>query len=337
MNKLKKTFVWTLLMVVALLLVSCGGAPEPTEAPQPTAVPMKVALLTYGLVTGDPWNALGNEGLNQAKAQLGVEIALTDNLTPPDFEAALRDYASQNYNLVIGHSFGFGDPALLVAKDFPNTFFTINTGAAAAANVASFNMQDQENGYLSGALAALVSKTGTIGILGGFDYPSVIKEINGFYDGAKAINPDIKVLVGYVGSWDDPAKGQELAMAMIDGGADVLSHKSGGSGLGVMKAAEAAGVWAINDVATCKESAPNWCLTSTDIKFDRVVLKTVELYQQGKLEGKIYNWGIKDEAVDLGPISDKVPQAVVDQIMALRQQIVDGTLVIAEEWAPGWE
>jgi basic membrane protein A len=307
-------------------------------ARQATAAPatVKVALLTYGLVTGDPWNALGYAGLKRAEKELGVQIALTDNLTPDGFEAAMRDYASQGYNLVIGHSFGFGDSAKVVTKDFPNTFFTVNTGAVADPHVASFNLQDQQNGYLSGALAAMMSKTNVIGILGGFDYPSVIKEINGYVDGAKSVKPNIKILVGYVGSWDDSAKARELAKAMIEQKADVLSHKAGGAGTGVFKAAEAAGVWAINDVATAMQTSPKTCLTSTDLKFASVVFKTVKLYQDKKLEGKIYNWGIADDGVDLGPINPAVPKAIVDKIMALRQQIISGKLVIAEKWTPGW-
>ena len=350
----KSRFVPIVALLVALsFLVSCAApaaqppaptiAPAPTTAPAATSAPApaaadkaKVALLTYGLVTGDPWNSLGYDGLKKAEKELGVQIALTDNLQPASFEAAMRDYASQGYNLVIGHSFGFGDSAKAITNDFPNTFFTVNTGAVADTRVASFNLQDQQNGYLSGVLAALTTKTDVIGILGGLDYPSVIKEINGFVDGAKAVKPDIKVLVGYVGSWDDPAKAQELAKSMIEQKADVLSHKAGGSGVGVIKAAEAAGVWAINDVATCMETSPKACLTSTDLKFDNVVFNTVKLYQDKKLEGKLYNWGISDNAVDIGTINPAVPKDVVDKIMALRQQIVDGKLVVEEKWAPGW-
>ncbi len=339
------------LMIALSFLVSCvapaAQAPAPTaapvaaSAPEPTAAPAaaektKVALLTYGLVTGDPWNALGYDGLKKAEKELGVQIALTDNLQPAGFEAAMRDYASQGYNLVIGHSFGFGDSAKAITADFPNTFFTVNTGAVADARIASFNLQDQQNGYLTGALAAMVSKTDVIGILGGFDYPSVIKEINGYVDGAKAVKPNIKILVGYVGSWDDPAKAQELAKSMIEQKADVLSHKAGGSGVGVIKAAEAAGVWAINDVAPCMETAPKACLTSTDLKFDHVVFNTVKLYADKKLEGKLYNWGIADDAVDIGAINSAVSKDIVDKVMALRQQIVDGKLVVEEKWAPGW-
>jgi basic membrane protein A len=335
----------TALSIALIFLVSCVApatqAPAPTSAPAPTAAPaaaekVKVALLTYGLVTGDPWNALGYDGLKQAEKELGAQIALTDNLQPAGFEAAMRDYASQGYNLVIGHSFGFGDSAKAITNDFPNTFFTINTGAVADTRIASFNLQDQQNGYLTGALAALVSKTDVIGILGGLDYPSVIKEINGYVDGAKAIKPNIKILVGYVGSWDDPAKAQELAKSMIEQKADVLSHKAGGSGVGVIKAAEAAGVWAINDVASCMETAPKACLTSTDLRFDHVVFNTVKLYADKKLEGKLYNWGIVDDAVDIGPINSAVSKDIVDKVMALRQQIVDGKLVVEEKWAPGW-
>lgn len=357
--KVRNLSVIAIFSLIVVLLVSCAppavqpaAAPaptqapaaeptkapvaEPTKAPEPAAATVKVALLTYGLVTGDPWNSLGVEGMERAKKDFGIQTALTDNLTPPDFEAAMRDYASQGYNLVIGHSFGFGDSAKAITNDFPNTFFTINTGAVSDARVASFNLQDQQNGYLTGALAAMVNETGTIGILGGMDYASVIKEINGYIDGAKAVKPDIKILVGYVGSWDDAGKAQELAQAMIEQGADVLSHKAGGSGVGVVKAAEAAGKWVINDVTTCMETAPKACLTSTDLKFDNVVHNTVKLYIEKKLEGKIYNWGIAEDAVELGPINSAVPKEYVDEVMALRQDILDGKLVVEEKWAPGW-
>jgi basic membrane protein A len=345
MNKSRLLPIFTLLLVLSFLMVSCVApatqSPAATSAPNPTVAPAaaekaKVALLTFGLVTGDAWNALGYDGLKKAEKELGVTIALTDNLQPAGFEAAMRDYASQGYNLVIGHSFGFGDSAKAITKDFPNTFFSINTGAVADTRIASFNLQDQQNGYLTGALAAMMSKTGVIGILGGLDYPSVIKEINGYVDGAKAVTPNIKILVGYVGSWDDPAKAQELAKSMIEQKADVLSHKAGGSGAGVIKAAEAAGVWAINDVATCMTTSPKACLTSTDLKFDNVVFNTVKLYQDKKLEGKLYNWGIADNAVDIGPINSAVSKDIVDKVTALRQQILDGKLVVAEKWAPGW-
>lgn len=335
MSKVQYLLILGILITLTAMLAACGE--NATSTPEGiVASDVKVALLTFGLVTGDPWNALGYDGLQQAEEKFGITTALSDNLTPPDFEGAMRDYASQGYNIVIGHSFGFGDPAIAISGDFADTFFTINTGAVSADNVASFNMQDQENGYLTGALAALVNESGTIGILGGLDYPSVIKEINGYVDGAKATKPDIEILVGYVGSWDDPAKAQELAAAMIENGADVISHKAGGSGLGVLEAAEAAGTWAISDVASCQEVAPNACLTSTDIHFDNVVVKTVELYLNDELEGKIYNWGIKDGAVDIGPVHTNVPKEYVDQVMDLRQQIIDGTLTVPEKWEPGW-
>jgi basic membrane protein A len=307
-------------------------------ARQAVAAPAKtkVALLTYGLVTGDPWNAVAYDGLKRSEKELGAQIALSDNLTPDGFEAAFRDYGSQGYNLVIGHSFGFGDSAKVVTRDFPNVFFAVITGAVADSHLASFNLQDQENGYLTGALAAMVTKTNVLGILGGADYPSVDKEINGFIDGAKSVKPDIKILVGFVGSWDDSSKARELAQAMIEQKADVLSAKTGGAGMGVLKAAEAGGVWGINDVATAMQTFPKACLTSTDLKFDNVVYGMVKLYQTNQLEGKIYKWGISSGAVDIGPINKAVPKATVEKIMALRKQIVSGALVIPEKWQKTW-
>lgn len=331
-----------LAVFAAILAAACGGAvtSTPTEgegSAAPRGQGVKVAILFSGLVTGQPWNSRAYEGLLKAKDEYGVEVSYTDNLSDADMEAAFRDYASQGYKIVIGHSFGFNDAAVAASKDFPDTVFAVTVGSASSDNVAAVKLKEQENSYLAGVLAALVSKTGTLGMIGGFEYPSIVMPFNAFFEGAKSINPNIRVVDAYVGSWQDPAKGQELAASMIENGADVIFHKAGGSGIGVSKAAEAAGVWSVPEVSSCMQEAPKACLTSQDAVFEKVVPYLIGLYIDGGFKGGVYEWGIKEGAVDLGPINSAVPQEHVDRVMQIRQQILDGTLTVPEEYEPAWK
>ena len=134
-----------LIVLVLMALVAAGCAPvtqpptsapvEPTSQPQaasPTAVPevekLQVALLLYGPLADTGWNGTAYDGLKQAESELGVDVSLAEDVKVPDIEAVLRDYASRGYDLVIGHSFPFAEPAMAVAPDFPDTIFTVTNG-----------------------------------------------------------------------------------------------------------------------------------------------------------------------------------------------------------------
>ena len=329
----------SLVVLIALVAAACDdGTTETTEAATsattaaPTteapADPLQVALLLTARPTDSTWDERGYGGLVALESDFGAETAFTENMTAPEMEGAFRDYASQGYDLVVGHSFGFGDAAMAAATDHPDTMFLVNAGAHEADNVASISLSEQEAYYLAGALAAEVSATGIIGFIAGQDFPSLILELNGYIDGAVSVNPDIDVRVGWVGGWADPVKAQELAVAMIDEGADVIHTSSGAGDAGVLKAAEDGNVWAIQGVSSCLEAIPDNCLSSADVVWEEAIPRWVELWQSGQAAGGIYQWGIADGAVDLGPIHSAVPQAVVDSIMSLRADIVDGALVV---------
>ena len=183
MNRVKLIWV-AILLLTALLLFGCQTA-APTEAPKveepPTAVPtvvepapgegLKVALLLYGPLSDTGWNATAYQGLLDAQDEFGIEVAFTEDVQVPDIEQALRDYSSQGYDLVIGHSFPFMDPMVAVSPDFPATKFAATNGFAFTDNMASFFPFEVQSHYLAGILMGLMTKSNVIGVVGGVELP----------------------------------------------------------------------------------------------------------------------------------------------------------------------
>lgn len=217
---MKKTLlVACLVLVLGTSLLFAGGAAEKDEADGK----MKVALLLSGPANDQGWNAVAFAGLKEAEEKYNLQTAYSENVGIADGEAAFRDYAAQGYDLVIGHGFQFGEPAVRISSQFPNSKFMAIESNAYSDNAASYVMACEEAGYLMGMLAASMSESGTIGIVGGFEQPSIVKVLEAYKIGAKAVNPSIKVLEAYVSSFTDVALGKEAALSMADQGADVLS------------------------------------------------------------------------------------------------------------------
>ena len=157
----------------------------------------------------------------------------------------MRAFAERSYDLIIGIGFAQTPIIELVAKDYPNIRFAIVDGVSDLPNVASLVFKEHEGSYLVGMLAAKTSKTGTIGFLGGMDIGLIHRFKGGYEEGARAVNPNIRVIPNYVGvtdaAWNNPGKGKEIALAQIGKGADVIFTAAGNSGLGAFDAVEQAG------------------------------------------------------------------------------------------------
>jgi basic membrane protein A len=327
MSKSRFISLITVCVIFALVFSACGGVGKKESS-------KKVALITWGLVSGDPYNALAYAGLQKAQKDFGLEISVNDSgQNESDWEATFRDYASQGYNMVIGHGWNFVDVATKVAADYPNTFFVVIGGVATGTNLASVLFEDQYSGYLAGVMAAKMTKSGIVGTIAGEEGEGVYYEVNSFNQGVKATNPDVKLMVVYAGAWDDPAKGNELALSLIQAGADIINHYAAATGQGGLAAAEKAGVWGINDVTTCKDFSPNTCLVSHDVNFDNIVYKIIQMHLNGELEGKDYYWGLAEKAVGLGTVNKNVPQAVIDDVNAVRDQMLSGKLALEQDYS----
>lgn len=285
----------------------------------------KVALCLSGAANDMGWCQSAYDGLKLLETGYGCETAYTENLTPDDIEAAFADYAANGYDVIIGHGYEFGDPAIEVAEQYPDTKFIVTEGEVSADNVASYVSKCEEGGYVMGMLAASMSQNGKVGFIGPLQGASLVKIMNGFEDGAKEINPDIQVQTAWTGSFTDTALGKEAAQAMIDNGVDVIGHCANESGTGAINAAKDAGVYATGDSYDQNELAPETVLSSSVYHIPHVIEAAFGAVADGSFAGGIYELGMKEGAVSVAPyhnleakVPDEVKAVIEDKIAAIK-------------------
>lgn len=327
---MKKILVSLLVVCMIFGVTGCGSS---ENAAGDANAPIKVALALTGPANDGGWNAVAYEGLKAVEEEFGAEVSYTENVQATDMEAVFTDYAAQGYDVVIGHGFQFGDPALKVGEKYPDTKFVCIEATAEGENVASYGMKCKEGAYLMGVLAASMSKTDSIGMVSGLEGPSLIKIVEGYKMGAREVNPDIKIAQAYTGSFTDIAKAKEAAMAMINGGADVLSHCANQAGMGVIKAAEENGLLATGDSYDQNVISENTVMGSTVYNVPILIKAAVKDVIDGTFEGGIHELGMKEGVVDIAPYNgfeDKIPAEVKDKIADLKSKIISGEVVVPD-------
>lgn len=316
---------------LALILVALSLAFSPVFAQAKAGKKIKVALILSGPANDQGWNAVALQGLKDAEAKFGVETAYSENVGVADSEAAFMDYAAQGYDLVIGHGYQYGDPAVKVGKKFPKTKFMAIEASSSSENTASYVIACEQAGYLMGVLAASLSKTGKIGIVGGIEQPSIIKILEAYKLGAKSVNPKITVLTAYIGSFTDVNLGKEAALAMAAQGADVLSHSANQAGTGVIKAAEEKGLLSTGDSWDQSVISPKSVACSTIYNVPVLVLIAVDKVRSGTFKGGVFNLGMKEGVVDIASYHDfesKIPAKAKTTIADLKKRIAAGSFTV---------
>ncbi|QGP93788.1 Purine-binding protein [Neomoorella glycerini] len=311
---MRKVYIWILVVALAVFTAvaagGCGGkkAEEPkNETKQETgagqqaaAKKLKIAMLLPGTINDNGWNASAYEGLMLAKEKEGAEVAYRENVSQSDQEEAFRAYASAGYDIIFGHGFEFGDAAKKVAQDFPKTVFVVtSSNISQAPNVASLEISNKEVGFLGGVVAALVTKSNKVGYVGGMSIPSIINARDGFIAGAKLAKPDVKVLDSFTGNFDDAAKAREMAVALINQGADVVMQNADQAGLGVIQAGKDKNVLVIGVGKDQSNLAPDNVLASSIYGVPMGIAYITDLFAHGKFEPKAYLVGIKEGATGL--------------------------------------
>lgn len=305
---------------------------------------LTIALLTDALFSDAGWGAFGYNAAQALNSKYGHEVDFKDDVPKPDIETTLRDYAAEGYDMIIAQGFEWGDPAIKVGKDYPNTKFVVFTGLANSTNVASIFPRQQEGAYLLGALAAMMSKTGVIGFIGGERYPNLINVYEGYKQGAKAIDNNIEVLDTYLNDWDSPEKGNEAATSQINKGADLLLHVADTSGHGVIQAAKEKGVYAFGAVSDQNILAPNTVLSSFVLDVVKAFDQAAKMVQEGNFTGQIFTPGLEagknasgDGIVYIAPfhsLENKVPDDIKAKFEQLEQDVLKGKIVVPEKY-PG--
>lgn len=328
---MKKLFAMMLCgTLTAGILAGCGGT-SGEEKKETKDGELKVALCVTGAVNDMGWCQSAYEGLKLVEEELGCEVAYTENVQASDMTSAFTEYASNDYDVVIGHGFQFGDPALEVGELYPDTKFICIEADASAENVASYVMKCEETGYLQGMLAAGMSQTGNIGFIGPVQGASLVKIMNGYEDGAKEVNADIKYQTAWTGSFTDTALAKEAAQAMIDNGADVIGHCANESGTGALNAAQDAGVFATGDSYDQSSLAENAVLSSAVYHVPELIKTAVSDIKEGKFKGEVKELGMAEGIVELvynEKMVEKIPAEVKKLVDETEAKIKDGSFQV---------
>jgi basic membrane protein A len=330
------------MMMLLMLIAGCSGK---TRKPSVSGA-YKVGLVFDVGGRGDKsFNDAAYSGLEQAKKQLGAEF---DYIEPQgegaDREAALRQMATDpDVRMIVGVGLLFTDDITAVAKEFPGKKFVCidynpQPGAKIPANLSGIVFEEKKGSFMAGAIAALVSKTGTIGFIGGMDSSIIRKFETGFAEGARYVKPDIKVISGFIGmtgsAFNDPARGRELALGQYSRGADIIYQAAGASGLGVIEAARQTGKLVICTDMDQEYLAPGRVLTSMTKAVDKAVLTTVEDGMKNRFRGGEQRvFGIDGRFTDY-VYNDKnrllIGDPVHDRVEQIRKDILSGAINIHE-------
>ncbi|MFA6689620.1 MAG: BMP family protein [Sphaerochaetaceae bacterium] len=326
---MKKVTVILLIVTVALASVFAGGAKEQTT--DGTITPSSMALILSGPANDQGWNAVAVSGLEATAAKFGFKTTIMENVDIASSEAAFRQLAAEGYDIVIGHGYQYGEPAAAVSSEFPNKFFLATEADSYSDNAASYVMACEQGAYVMGLLSASMSRTKTIGVIGGFEQPSITKELEAFKLAAQTIDPSIKVLEIYINSFTDTNLGYEAAVTMINRGADVVYQVANQAGNGALIACAERGIYCAGNSYDQNSIAPDYVLSSTIYNMDQVMITAVSSILDGTFKGGVYNLGMDKGVVEIAGyhgLADKIPQSVKDLVAQACDRIKSGELEV---------
>jgi basic membrane protein A len=284
------------------------------------------------------------DGTSCGKPALPIVLRDIEPGNPTSIEPAMRAFAERNYDLIIGIGFAQTPIIELVAKDYPNIRFAIVDGGSNLPNVASLVFKEHEGSYLVGMLAARSSKTGTIGFIGGMDIGLIHRFMGGYEEGARAVNPDIRVIPNYVGvtdaAWNNPGKGKEIALAQISKGADVIFTAAGNSGLGAFDAVEQAGKQdgrathlVIGVDANQNMVKPGFVLTSMVKRVDNSVYSIIQDVVNGNFKAGEHIYGLNEDGVGYAMDENNkalITPEMIEQVEAAKKKIIAGQITVVD-------
>ena len=311
---------------LAITINACSSGSSKSEIA--TGATYKVALLTPGPISDKSWNGGAYEGLMAIRDSLGATVSHIQTKTPAEFDENFRQYGAKKFNLVFGHGFEFQDAALRVAPDFPNTVYITTSGNSVAKNVGGVDFNFEEPSYIAGVVAGTMTKSNTLGIIGGTELPPVKRSFEAFEQGAKSVNPRVKVLVSYIGNWDDASAGKEQALAQISRGADIIFQNADAAGLGIFQAVkESNGVRIIGSNTDQNAIAPQHTLGSVAINLPHAFLLIAREVQKPGFTGKVFSLGLHQDVVKF--ISNPVlvstfPAGLTARIDSLHARMLTG-------------
>lgn len=298
------------------------------------AATLKVGMVTdVGGVNDQSFNQSAWEGLQKAKKEFGIKASYQESKQDADYPANLETLYDAKNDLIWGIGFKMADAILTAAKQNPKQKYAIidySYGAKTPPNVIGVMFKAEEGAFLAGYLAAKMSKSGTIGFIGGMSVPIIHSFQYGFNAGAKYANKKINILEQYSESFTDAAKGKAIANQMIGKGADVVFHAAGAVGDGVIEAAKEKNKMAVGVDRDQNYLAPKNVITSSMKRIDNAIYNVVKDFIKGSFKGgSTIEYGLKDGAVDVAPTTSKmVPAILMEDISKLKKEIIEGKIKV---------
>jgi basic membrane protein A and related proteins len=331
---------WSALASAAAL-VGCGKketapaaapvvavASAPAAAPKPA--PLKIAFAYVGPVGDGGWTFAHDNARKAIEKEFGDKVVTSFVEKVPeaaDAERVFRDMAGQGAKLIFGTTFGYMEPMLKVAADLKDVRFEHATGYKQAENMRTYDSRTYEGAYMAGVIAGKMTKSNTLGVVGSIPIPEVIRNINSFTMGAQSVNPKVKTKVVWVNEWFNPPKETEAAQSLINGGADVLFQNTDSSA--VLQTAGKNKKLAFGWDSDMTAYAPDAHLASAIINWAPYYIKATRDMLDGKWAGNsAVWWGVKEGAIDMVSISDKVPAETKAQVEKIKAGLKDGTFSI---------
>jgi basic membrane protein A len=337
----KKLWTALALMAIVAIAVACGPTPTeappppteappppteaPTEAPPPPPEKLKVAFVYVAPIGDMGWTWAHEQGRLMVEEELDVETAYIENVPEgPDAERVIRDFAQKDYDLIFATSFGFMDPMVTVASEFPDKYFEHCSGYKTADNMATYFGRIYQPRFLSGLVAGKATETNKIGYVAAFPIPEVIRGINAFTLGVREANPEATVNVVWTNTWFDPVLEKEAAEALLDQGCDVIAQHQDTTE--PQKAAQERGMVSIGYDSDMSQFVGDTVLTSPIWNWGPYYVERTKAVMDGTWQTHQYWGGMKDGIVDLAPLSDRVPDDVKALVEEWKQKI------LSEEW-----
>jgi basic membrane protein A and related proteins len=308
-----------LSLVLVLVVAACGddeGAPGEG---------LKVAFVYVGPIGDAGWTWAHDQGRLYLEQNLeGVETTFLESV-PEGAEAqrVFEDLAEEGYDLIFGTSFGYMDPMLAAAANYPDTVFEHATGFLTADNMGNYFGAAEEARYLSGLAAGAATETDLIGYVAAFPIPEVLRGINAFTIGVREMNPEARVQVIWTSTWFGPDLERQAAEAALDAGADVIAMHQDSPAPG--QAAEDRGAKWVGYNSDMSQFAPSAWLTAAVWDWGPFYLQRAREVLDGTWVSQSYYGNMADGMVDLAPFGASVPQDVRDLIEARKQEIIAGT------------
>lgn len=310
--------------LVAALAAACFSLSALSQQP---AHPLKIGFVYVAPLADAGWVHQHDEGRKAIEAALGSKVQTTYVENVPegaDAERVIRDLARQGNKLIFTPSFGYMEPTLKVAKDFPDVKFESVTGYKTATNVATSNARYYEGRYLSGIAAGRMTRTHLAGYVAGFPIPEVLQGINAFTLGMRSVDPKAQVKVIWLDAWFDPPKERDAANTLFNQGVDVIAFHTASTA--VMAAAQERGKMAIAYHSDMRKVAPDAQIVAVTHQWGGYYTERVRAVLDGTWKSGSVWGGVKEGMIRVGDFGPKVPKAVRDEVEARQRDIAAGTL-----------